>query len=128
MIFISKNISLKEDDLTFKAVRASGPGGQHVNATSSAIHLQFDAKACQAISPAMLKRLATEAGRRLSASGVLTLRAESHSSQHRNRDDALARLKSLLLTFTSNLVSLPRIRDMTSLLFFLEKTSVIKTY
>ncbi|MBL4639331.1 MAG: hypothetical protein JKY57_02260, partial [Kordiimonadaceae bacterium] len=41
--------------------------------------------------------LAGEAGRRLSATGILTLRAEAHSSQHRNRDDALARLKSLLL-------------------------------
>lgn len=96
MITISKNIALRDEEISFKAIRASGPGGQHVNTTSSAVQLRFDAAACAAISPSMLKRLAAIAGRRLSADGVLTLRVDTHSSQHRNREIAINRLVELL--------------------------------
>ncbi|MBL4838251.1 MAG: aminoacyl-tRNA hydrolase, partial [Kordiimonadaceae bacterium] len=85
MIVISANISLRDDEVSFKAIRASGPGGQHVNTTASAVQLRFNAAQCPAISAAMLKRLRAITGRRITTEGILTLRAEAHSSQHRNR-------------------------------------------
>ena len=98
MLEISQNIIIQDEELSFKAVRASGPGGQHVNTTSSAVQLRFDAASSPAIRPAMLQRLKAAAGRRMDSNGVLTLRAESHSSQHRNKEEAIERLSSLLRT------------------------------
>lgn len=96
MITVSPTLSLQEEEIVFKFIRASGPGGQHVNKTSSAVQLWFDAASSPAISHAMLKRLREKAGQKLSADGVLTLRAELHSSQHRNKEDAVERLINLL--------------------------------
>ncbi|MEX0298737.1 MAG: alternative ribosome rescue aminoacyl-tRNA hydrolase ArfB, partial [Kordiimonas sp.] len=96
MIAVSENVKLREEEVSYRAVRASGPGGQHVNTTSSAIQLRFNAKKSPAITQAMFNRLRLVAGRKLNTEGVLTLRAEAHSSQHRNKEDAMQRLIQLL--------------------------------
>ena len=96
MIIVTPHISLEDHELGFTAVRASGPGGQHVNTTSSAVQLKFDAANSSAISPAIFTRLKRIAGQRMTSAGVITLEASSHRSQHRNRADALERLLGLI--------------------------------
>jgi len=96
MIKITPEISLHEDALRFAAIRAGGPGGQHVNTTNSAVQLKFDAANCPAISTQVFGRLKTHAGQRMSNDGVILIEASDHRSQHRNRDIATERLVGLI--------------------------------
>lgn len=96
MIKITPEISINEDMLRFTAIRAGGPGGQHVNTTNSAVQLKFDAASCAAISTQVFSRLKARAGQRMSNDGVILIEVSEHRSQHRNRDVATERLVSLL--------------------------------
>ena len=74
------------------AIRAQGPGGQHVNKTSSAMQLRFDIAGSAALSDAQRQRLRSLRDRRVTASGELIIKAQRYRSQDRNREDALRRL------------------------------------
>ena len=100
MIFINQNISLSEDELIFTAIKASGPGGQHVNTTNSAVQLRFDAKACQALNHQVFLRLKTLAGQRMTNDGVVVMQISEHRSQHRNKEVAIERLSDLIKAAT----------------------------
>jgi len=96
MIEITPWLSIPEDDLVWRAARASGPGGQHVNKTSTALELRFDVRASPLLPEDMKARLAALAGSRMTQDGVLVLFAQGSRSQEMNRQDALARLVDLL--------------------------------
>ena len=96
MINIVPGIAIDEAEIEYRFIRASGPGGQHVNKTSTAAQLRFDAAASTSLTDEVRGRLATVAGKRMSASGVVTITARRFRSQDQNRDDALARLVGLL--------------------------------
>lgn len=98
MLFVTPDIFIGDHELHFTAVRASGPGGQHVNATNSAVQLKFDAANCPALRPDVLARLKSVAGSRMNSDGVITLAASGDRSQHRNRAEARARLVALIRT------------------------------
>ncbi len=89
-------IVLDPDELDWRAARASGPGGQHVNRTSTAIELRFDIGGSLTLAPDVKGRLARLAGSRVTQDGVLVLFAQSHRSQEMNRRDALDRLIDLI--------------------------------
>ena len=95
MIEITPDISLSEKSLDFRFVRASGPGGQHVNKTETAVQLKFDT-ATAGLPEDVAERLARLAGRRMGGDGVVTIIARRFRSQERNRQDALDRLTALL--------------------------------
>lgn len=96
MIEITPHLSLDEDELVFKAARASGPGGQHVNKTSSAVELRFAVNASPSLPEDVKARLAALAGSRLTQDGVLVLFCQEHRSQELNRQAAVERLVDLL--------------------------------
>lgn len=96
MIEITSWLAIPEDDLVWKAVRASGPGGQHVNKTSTAVELRFDARNSPLLPEDMKARLATIAGGRMTQDGVIVLFAQGSRSQEMNRQDAVERLVELL--------------------------------
>ena len=78
------------------AVRAQGPGGQGVNKTSSAVHLRFDYQNSAALNPVQKARIAKFRDSRVTASGLIIIKAQSHGVQERNRADALMRLQELI--------------------------------
>lgn len=93
---INDHIAIDEDELVLKAVRASGPGGQHVNKTSTAVELRFDALNSPNLPEGVKARVKGIAGRRMNLEGVIVLQAEQHRSQERNRVDAVERLVEIL--------------------------------
>lgn len=77
-------------------MRASGPGGQHVNKTESAVQLRFNLAACDALEPAQKARLVRLAGSRMTREGVLVIRSDGNRSRDRNRTEARERLRALI--------------------------------
>ena len=96
MIAVTNSIAVAEDELVWRAALASGPGGQAVNKTSSAVELRFDVRASPGLPEDAKARLERLAGSRLTKEGVLVLFAQNHRSQELNRQDALERLLALI--------------------------------
>ena len=96
MIRITHRISLDEGEIEESFIRASGPGGQHVNKTESAVQLRFDVRRSPNLPDDVRHRLERLAGSRLTQDGVLILVADRHRTQVRNRQDALDRLIDLI--------------------------------
>jgi len=96
MIEVTSDIRLGDDEVVVRAVRASGPGGQHVNKVSTAIELRFDVRGSPSLPERARARLYELAGSRLTQDGVIVMVAQSHRSQEMNRAEALDRLLTLI--------------------------------
>jgi len=96
MIQVTSSIAIDESEIVESFVRASGPGGQHVNKVSTAVELRFDARRSPSLPNDVAVRLMRAAGSRLTQDGVLVLVAQEHRSQKRNREEALARLLQMI--------------------------------
>lgn len=82
-------------EVSFSMVRAQGPGGQHVNKVSCAVHLRFDIRASSLPESAKTRLLAL-GDQRVSKEGVVIIKAQSHRSLDKNKSDALARLQRFI--------------------------------
>jgi ribosome-associated protein len=96
MIEAAPGIWILDDEIALRAARASGPGGQHVNKTSTAIELRFDVANSPTLPDEVKARLIKLGGSRVSQEGVLILFAQGERSQEMNRQDARARLLALI--------------------------------
>ena len=88
-------VAIPERALTFKFVRASGPGGQNVNKVATAVQCRLALDAAGIEDP-VRQRLERLAGKRLTAAGEIVVFADTHRTQARNREAALARLAALI--------------------------------
>lgn len=97
--------TLADSELEFSAIRAQGPGGQHVNKASTAVQLRFDVRA-SGLPPAVKARLLALPDSRVTGEGVVVIKAQGSRSQEANKAEALARLAELI----SQAEYVPRIR------------------
>jgi len=95
LIHITGDIAIDPEEIRMDYVRASGPGGQKVNKTSSAVQLRFDAARSPSLPEDVRRRLISLAGKRITREGVLVINARRFRSQERNRQDAIRRLAAL---------------------------------
>jgi ribosome-associated protein len=95
-LIITPDIVIPDEELEWRFIRSSGPGGQNVNKVASAAQLRFDAANCAALSRPQYERLTRLAGRRMTKDGVIVIQAQRFRSQEQNRRDALDRLVTLL--------------------------------
>jgi ribosome-associated protein len=95
-IAVTDSLSLDPREIEESFVRAAGPGGQHVNKTSTAVQLRFDVRRSPSLPDDVRARLERLAGRRLTNDGVLVIVAQGQRSQMRNRLEALDRLVELI--------------------------------
>ncbi|MEQ6278493.1 alternative ribosome rescue aminoacyl-tRNA hydrolase ArfB [Kluyvera cryocrescens] len=100
MITLSGQVSISDDELTITAIRAQGAGGQHVNKTSTAIHLRFDIRA-SSLPEYYKERLLAASHHLISADGVIIIKAQEYRSQEMNREAAIARLVAVIQTLTT---------------------------
>ncbi len=96
MLCINPGLAIPEADLEEKFVLGSGPGGQHVNRTASAVQLRFAAARSSVLAPEVRERLLRLAGSQATRDGTVVIMARRHRSQALNRRDARQRLADLV--------------------------------
>ena len=96
MIFISNQVQLGDWEVEMSAVRAQGAGGQNVNKVPSAIHLRFDINA-SSLPPFYKERLLALRDSRITSDGVIVIKAQQYRTQEMNREDAINRLREMIL-------------------------------
>jgi ribosome-associated protein len=109
-ILVPGGVTVPGSALSFRAVRASGPGGQNVNKVASKVELRVDLSLVEGLPPGARARLATRPGFRLDAEGRLLVTSQRTRDQSRNLEDARDKVRRLLV----RALQPPRVRRATA--------------
>jgi len=93
---INDQLSIPIVELSFRFSRSSGPGGQHVQKTSTRVELLFDVASSPSLTDYQRTRIQERLASHIDSTGVLHLAAQSERSQLRNREEVLARFQALV--------------------------------
>jgi ribosome-associated protein len=96
MVEITDNISIRDDELIFKASRSAGPGGQNVNKVNTRITLFFDVANCESLSDVQKQRILSRLATRADKNGLIRIVSQRFRTQNANRRAAVERLQELL--------------------------------
>ncbi|SKA72171.1 ribosome-associated protein [Paucidesulfovibrio gracilis DSM 16080] len=96
MLYIAEDVSIPLKEIRIRAVRSSGPGGQHVNTASTKAVLRFNLGRSRRLTQLQKMLLRGKLRRRIGKDGVLTLACQTHRSFERNREEVLRRFADLL--------------------------------
>lgn len=96
VLSIDEQLSIPRAELSFQATRSGGPGGQHVNTSSTRVELTWDVRASPSLSDAQRERLMMRLARRIDKDGVLHLTSSVSRSQHQNREDVVERFRRVI--------------------------------
>jgi ribosome-associated protein len=95
-VFVSDELRIPRDELAFRASKSGGPGGQHVNTSSTRVELLWNVRRSRALTEEQRSLLLTKLATRLDGDGELRVVSSEHRSQARNRDAAEERLTRLV--------------------------------
>jgi len=93
---VQPGLVIPQSELAFRATRAGGPGGQHVNKSSTRIELVWNVETSRTLTDEQRSRLRDKLGGRLDGSGSIRVVASDSRSQARNREQAERRLTELV--------------------------------
>lgn len=93
---VNDDLFIPRSELTYRATRAGGPGGQHVNTSSTRIELVWDVAGSPSLTEPQRQRILSGLANRISQEGLLQLSDAGTRSQHRNREAVTERLSELL--------------------------------
>lgn len=108
-LVIGASLEIPRAELSFRASRAGGPGGQHVNTSSTRVEVLWNLERSRAVSSEQRERLREKLAARIDADGNVRVVASANRSQLRNREDAETRLATLV----RRALIVPRVRKKT---------------
>jgi len=93
---INDALTISESELSWRATRSGGPGGQHVNTSATRVELTWDVAGSPALEDEQRERIMSRLRNRIDGRGVLRIVEGGSRSQHQNREAATARLVTLV--------------------------------
>jgi len=93
---VNDSVRVPRAELTYRATRSGGPGGQHVNTSSTRVELAWDVGTSPSVSDEERERIRAKLSNRISGEGVLLLAASEHRSQNRNKEAVTERFVELV--------------------------------
>jgi ribosome-associated protein len=96
LLRVTDELTIPLAELSYRATRSGGPGGQHVNTSATRVELEFDVGSSPSLTEQQRTRIMEQLQNRIDGSGILRLASSAQRSQHQNREDVTARLARLL--------------------------------
>lgn len=93
---VDHTLRIPRAELVYRATRSGGPGGQHVNTSSTRVELTWDLAGSPSLSEAQRQQLLNRLANRVDSSGVLRLTASASRSQARNKEEVTERFLTIL--------------------------------